>query len=130
MTAQSVANWTDQVKSRLQSWEAQRDADPAEVVRQCRTLLESGPRRLCEPLTGAIAQGEIDRLLEHQAPDAAALRLLARCGYMLSSSGGGLHIASVKLPAAERDYSFSAGSVSEAICGAISTALLETLTEE
>ena len=82
------------------------------------------------PIRPDISRGSLEALLDAEAFESAALRLVSNCGYMLSRGGDGLFIASVVIPAAGRDYSFSGPSAELALCGALAVSLQECLAVE
>lgn len=104
-----------------------RNAGGAELLRGLHELLDSGPAHICMGLKPAISRSSLQSLLDAGAFESAALRLLRNCGYMLSRGSAGMVIASVVLPAAERDYSYSAPSEELALCGALALSLQECL---
>jgi hypothetical protein len=105
-----------------------RNAGGAELLAGLHELLDSGPAHICLALRPAISRSSLQSLIDAGAFESAALRLLRNCGYMLSRGGAGMVIASVVLPGAERDYSYSAPSEELALCGALAVSLQEFLT--
>lgn len=106
------------------------EAAPAELLRDLHEVLRTGPPRICSAIRPEVAPDSFERLLAAGALESAALRLLRNCGYMLSCGGEGLFIASVVVPAAGRDYSYSASSEEIALCGALAISLQESLAAE
>lgn len=103
---------------------------PAEALSETYFLLETGPADVCGPIKPAISRAALQVLLESGAFESAALRLVGKCGYMLSRTNEQLAIASVVLPNGERDFSFSARSEAIALCGALATCLQEEIMTE
>lgn len=117
-------NWSDRIEDVLARCE-RATTDPADVIIEIHGLLSSGPTHICDDIKPTITGRELRHLLEVNAFESAALRLIEKCGYMLSGSCEGLTIASVVLPQAARDYSFSASSCAIALCGALVTSIHE-----
>jgi hypothetical protein len=90
-------------------------------------ILVIGPPWICHSIRPDISRGTLQALLDAGAFESAALRLLRNCGFMLSRGGEGLFIASVVVPSAGRDYSYSAPSEELALCGALALSLQECL---
>jgi hypothetical protein len=105
-------------------------AASGDLLRQVHEILGTGPARICFPIRPDISRGSLEALLDAGAFESAALRLVSNCGYMLSRGGDGLFIASVVIPAAGRDYSFSGPSAELALCGALAVSLQECLAVE
>jgi hypothetical protein len=105
-------------------------AAPAELLRGLHAVLATGPARICVPIRPDISPSSLQLLLDAGAFESAALRLLGNCGYLLSRGGEGLYIASVVVPAAGRDYSYSGRSAEAALCGALAVSLQECLAVE
>jgi hypothetical protein len=105
-------------------------AAPAQLLRDLHEILATGPARICTPIRPDISRSSLQLLLDAGAYESAALRLLANCGYMLSRGGEGPFIASVVIPAAGRDCSFSGHSAEVALCGALALSLQECLAIE
>jgi hypothetical protein len=117
-------DWLEQVEDVLAGC-ASDSVDPAELLSQTHHLLTTGPFDLCAPIKPAISSQTLRQLLDAEAFESAALRLVQRCGYMLSGTAQGTIIASIVLPSAERDYSYNASSEAIALCGALATCLQE-----
>lgn len=119
-------NWAEKVEDLL--WRCERKSiASSELVREVHDILAGGPSRICADIRPQISDSTLQLLLEAGAAESAALRLVEKCGFMLSHDGRGLFIATVVLPAAGREYSFSASSGAFAIGGALATALQESL---
>jgi hypothetical protein len=103
---------------------------PGELLRGLHEVLATGPARICLAIRPDISSSSLQLLLDAGAFESAALRLLGNCGYLLSRGGEGLYIASVVVPAAGRDYSFSGRSPELALCGALAVSLQECLAVE
>jgi hypothetical protein len=88
-------------------------------------LLLTGPADICGPIKPSLTRATLECLLEAEAFESAALRLVERCGYVVSRGGQGQVIASVVLPGSDRDYSFNASSEAIALCGALATCIHE-----
>ena len=126
MPGVSLESWSDRVANLVDLCAE----EPGEVehVRETDLMLQAGPPALCAPLAQAIARHELDQLLDAEAAESAAMKFLKNCGFMLSGAPGALYLATVALPGARRDFSFSGRSGATAICGAIATALLDAVT--
>jgi hypothetical protein len=129
MDGADIVEWSDQVEDLLVRCEA-RAAEPACLVAELYRLLETGPARICRSIRPGISRSALQTLLDAGASESAALRLLGRCTWMLSRGGEGLVIASVLIPQADCDYSFSAFSEAAALSGALATCLQECVTAE
>lgn len=106
-------------------------AAPAQLLRNVHEILATGPARICAPIRPDISRSSLQLLLDAGAFESAALRLVGNCGYMLSGGGGeSRYIASVVVPAAGRDCSFSGRSAELALCGALALSLQECLAVE
>jgi hypothetical protein len=104
-----------------------RNAGPSELLSRLHEILASGPADICLAVKPSISRSSLQMLLDAGAFESAALRLLRNCGYMLSRGHEGMVIASVVVPSAGRDYSYSAPSEVPALCGALAVALQECL---
>ena len=100
-------------------------ADAAELLGQLYDLMKCGPGAICGPVEPEVTRPELRCLLAAEAYESAALRLVAKCGYMMSRGGDGLVVASDILPASDCEYSFNARSEAMALCGALSSSLQE-----
>jgi hypothetical protein len=124
MVGADIDEWSDKVEDLLVRCE-KGSADPASLLAELHRLLETGPAPICGPVRPRISSSELQGLLDAGANESAALRLVGRCTFMLSRGGEGLVIASLLLPHANRDYSFSASSEAVALAGALATCLQE-----
>lgn len=119
-----LGEWTEAVEEILHDCEDV-GCDHANLLRQVYATLAEGPSHICGAMLPALSRSTLHSLIEAQAFESAAFRLVGRCGYMLSRSGEGSVIASIVLPASESDYSFCARTETAALCGALMTALYE-----
>jgi len=124
-----VGAWGQQVEEIVGQCDCTAAAS-AELLRKVHEILATGPARICFPIRPDFARNSLEALLDAEAFESAALRLVSNCGYMLSRGGDGLFIASVVIPAAGRDYSFSGPSAEVALCGALAVSLQECLAVE
>jgi hypothetical protein len=127
MERTDVEAWSETIKQLMFNCEL-KTSEPADLLVGTYHLLATGPRSICGPIRPKISRSELQQLLDCGAFESAALRLLSRCSYMLSRSSEGLIIASVVIPASERDYSFNAASEVIALCGALMICLQESVT--
>jgi hypothetical protein len=102
-----------------------KSSDPVELLQDVYSLMTTGPARICDRIKPSLSRDSLQHLLDAGAFESAALRLLEKCGLMLSRSADGMVIASVVLPSDDRDYSFSAFSECNALCGALMSCLVE-----
>jgi len=107
-----------------------RNGGAPELLRGLHEILVTGPAHICSAIQPEITRSSLQALLDAGAFESAALRLLRNCGYMLSGGGEGMFIASVVVPLAGRDYSYSAPSEELALCGALALSLQECLALE
>jgi hypothetical protein len=120
----AVRNWSFEVE-RLLDRCLSRSADPADLLRDVLSILTTGPAEICGPIEPRISSAGLERLLDLEAFESAALRIVGRCGFLLSRSGEGHVVASVVLPGSQDDFSFNSFSEAIALCGALVTCLHE-----
>jgi hypothetical protein len=125
MNGMELDAWAERVDELVS--QCDRDGAPAGLLCDVHEILVTGPPRICHSIRPEISRGSLQALLDAGAFESAALRLLRNCGFMLSRGGEGLFIASVVVPLAGRDYSYSAPSEELALCGALAVSLQECL---
>jgi hypothetical protein len=99
-------------------------AQAAPLLRHVHRLLEQAPGRYADTIR-PIALTSLQDLLDAEAYESATLRLVGRCGYMMSRDSGGHVVASIVLPGSSKDYSFNSFSETQALCGALLLSLQE-----
>ncbi len=122
----ALDNWSAQVEDVLDRCLCN-ERDPAGLLEGVFAMLATGPAEICQPINPALSGADLQQLLDIGAFESAALRMVGRCGYLLSRSGDGQVIASVVLPGSQNDYSFNAFSEPIALCGALVTCIHERL---
>ena len=121
-----IRAWSDRVDDFL--FRCERSASfPADLLREMHEILVSGPPRVCGPIRPNISRSSLQILLDDEAFESAAIRLVRKCSYMLSGSANGIFIASVVLPNLDGDFSNSGPSEAAALCGALAAALQATI---
>jgi hypothetical protein len=122
----------------FQAWSGRLDAiladcdlptpDTARLLRDTYALLRSTPSLISGSHDPDISPANLQSLLDAEAFESAALRLAAKCGWMMSSLDNHV-IATVVSPHSEREYSFNARTVALALCGALAASLKGRVTE-
>jgi len=125
MNRVATGEWAERVDDLV--GQCDRNAAACELLSRLHEILVTGPAHICLAIKPAISRSSLQLLLDAGAFESAALRLLRNCGYMLSRGHEGLVIASVVVPSAGRDCSYSAPSEALALCGALAVALQECL---
>jgi len=117
-----VHQWSDKVGDLL--FRCERDViSPSEIVSELHGLMASGPAHICAEIRPEISRSTLQFLLDAGAIESAALRLLTRCGYMLSTDGEGIFIGSVASTITGQEHSYSGSSAAVALCGALAMSL-------
>lgn len=97
----------------------------AALLRDCLTVLEQAPLAIRQAIGCELDGPGLEALIEANAMESAAHRLLGKSAYMLSSSGSNHFIVSMVCDGMRQDLSFNAATLPAATCGAVLSAMEE-----
>ena len=117
-----IDDWSQRLDDLILKCDRQ-STPPGDLLRELHDILATGPASICSAIRPEISRSSLQRLVDIGALESAALRLVRKCGYMLSSNGNELFVASVAVPLVGRDYSYNASSEEVALCGALALSL-------
>jgi hypothetical protein len=119
-----VRHWSDNIGDLLFRCE-RKSISSSELIIELYDLIASGPAHICGQIRAEVSRSTLERLLDAGAFESAALRLLTKCGYMLSANAEGVVVATIALPVTGQEHSYCASSGEFALCGALAMSLQE-----